>query len=403
MNLRSQEMFLKGLVMNSNLFRDRLPLIIFSVAAFLFLSLSTACSNQKTEAANSGSRPVPVTVAVAERRDVPVTVLAVGNVTPLRTVQVKSMVSAQIMKVHFQVGQELRSGQLLFTLDPRSFQADLAKAEGQLARDKAALANARVMQTRNQALLKEGVVAQQQYDELESTAAQYEAAVEADKGAVESARVNLQYTKIYSPIDGRAGDVLVHEGNIVKANDVPFVVINQIAPIYTNFSVPERYLEDIKKFMSAGTLKVVATLPDSDTPLAQGKVSFIDNMVDRSTGTIMMKAEFSNSQRNLWPGQFVNIKLHLKTESNATVVPSQAVQNGQQGTYVFVVKPDKSVDARIVDLGPTDDGVVVIHKGVEVGETVVTDGQVRIVPGSKVEWKPAETGPASNGAQGKKS
>jgi multidrug efflux system membrane fusion protein len=371
-------------------YRFRLPLLALSAVTAISSILFSSCATQKTQAGSGVARPVPVTVAQADRRDVPVVVNAIGNVTPLQTVQIKSMVTAQVVKVHFTVGQDLQKGQLLFTLDGRSFQADLAKAEGQLARDKAAAATARVSQKRYQALLKEGVVAQQQYDELESTASQYDAAVEADKAAVESARVSLQYTRIYSPIVGRAGDVLVHEGNLIKANDLAMVVINQISPIYTDFAVPERFLSDIKKYMAAGSLKVIATLPDSNAPLAQGKVAFIDNMVDRATGTITMKAEFGNQQRTLWPGQFVNINLQLTTEKNATVVPSQAVQNGQQGTYVFIVKPNKTVEARVVDIGPSDKGMVVIHKGIEVGETVVTDGQVRIVPGATVEWKPAE-------------
>lgn len=382
--------------MTSYRFRRSRMLVPFLTALAAILSVS--CSTQKTQASSGAVRSVPVTVAQADRRDIPVVVSAIGNVTPLQTVQVKSMVTAQIVKVHFTVGQDVQKGQLLFTLDSRSFAADLAKAEGQLARDKAAAANARVSQKRYESLLKEGVVARQQYDELESTAAQYDAAVEADQAAVEVSRVNLQYTKIYSPISGRAGDVLMHEGNLIKANDVAMVVINQISPIYTDFAVPERFLSDIKKYMGAGTLKVVATLPDSNAPLAEGKVAFIDNSVDRATGTIMMKAEFGNQQRMLWPGQFININLHLTTEKNATVVPTQAVQNGQQGTYVFVVKPNKTVEARVVDLGPSDKGMVVIHKGVEFGETVVTDGQVRIVPGSTVEWKSGEAP-----AQGKRS
>jgi membrane fusion protein, multidrug efflux system len=379
-------------------YRFRSPLPVLLPVAILSLFLLSSCTTQKTQAGNGPARSIPVTVAQADRRDIPVVITAIGNVTPLQTVQVKSMVTAQIVKVHFTAGQDLQKGQLLFTLDARTFQADLAKAEGQLARDRAAAANARASQKRYQALLKEGVVAQQQYDELESTASQYDAAVEADKASVESARVNLQYTKIYSPIAGRAGDVLMHEGNLMKANDLAMVVINQISPIYTDFSIPEHFLSDIKKYMAAGTLKVVATLPDSSAPLAQGKVAFIDNMVDRATGTIVMKAEFGNQQRTLWPGQFVNINLQLTTEKNATVVPSQAVQNGQSGTYVFVVKPDKTVESRLVDVGPSDKGLVVIHKGIEVGETVVTDGQVRIAPGSTVEWKASEAPP-----QGKQS
>ncbi len=362
--------------------------------------LLTSCSTQKTEAGNGTPRVVPVTIAEAARRDMPVVLTAIGNVSPAQTVQVKSMVTAEITQVHFTVGQDVRKGQLLFTLDPRSFQADLSKAQGQLARDEAAAANAHVTQKRYHSLLKEGVVAQQQYDEMDSSAAQYDAAVQADKAAVESAKVNLQYTKIYSPITGRAGDVLVHAGNLIKANDAAMVVINQIAPIYADFSVPEKNLADIRKYMAAGTLKVIAAQPESAASLAEGKVAFIDNTVDRATGTIALKAEFQNQRRTLWPGQFVNINLQLTTEKGATVVPTQAVQNGQQGPYVFVVKPDKSVEARNVDLGPSDNTGIVIRKGVEPGETVVTDGQVRIVPGSHVEWN---TSPSPNGPQGKRS
>ena len=374
--------------MNAHRLRSR---ILPSLSALILLSLTfSSCTSEKTQASPGGPRIIPVTVAQADRRDVPVIITAIGNVTPLQTVQVKSMVTAQIMKVHFTVGQDIQKGQLLFTLDPRSFEADLAKAQGQLARDKAAAVNARTSRERFQALLKEGVVAQQQYDEMESNSAQFDAAVQADNAAVEAAKVNLQYTKIYSPIAGRAGDVLVHEGNLIKANDVAMVVINQISPIYADFSLPEKYLADVKKYLASGTLKVIATLPDSSSPLAQGKVAFIDNAVDRATGTINMKAEFTNQQRSLWPGQFVNINLQLTTEKNATVIPTQAVQNGQQGSFVFVVKSDKTVESRNVDLGPTNDGIVVIHKGVEAGETVVTDGQVRIVPGSTVDWKSGE-------------
>jgi multidrug efflux system membrane fusion protein len=330
----------------------------------------------------------------------PVMLTAIGNVSPVQTVQVKSMVTAEIMQVHFAVGQDVKRGQLLFTLDPRSFEADLAKAQGQLAKDEAAAANASTDQKRYQSLLKEGVVAQQQYDAMNSSAAQYDAAVQADKAAVESAKVNLQYTKIYAPITGRAGDILVHAGNLIKANDVAMVVLNQISPIYADFSVPENNLATIRKYMAAGSLKVVAMQPESSTPLAEGKVAFIDNSVDRATGTIALKAEFPNQQRTLWPGQFVNINLHLTTERNATVVPTQAVQNGQQGPYVFVVKADKSVEARNVELGPSDKTEIVIREGVAAGETVITDGHVRIVPGSHVEWN-SSTSPA--GSQGKQS
>jgi multidrug efflux system membrane fusion protein len=383
--------------MNSYRFHSRW-LLTFIAAAILSLGVLAACSGQKTDSVVAGApRIVPVSVAKAQQRDVPVVVSAIGTITPLQTVQIKSMVTAQIMKVNFKEGQDVRKGQLLFSLDDRTFRADLGKAQGALLKDQAAAANARAQQKRMQALLKEGVIAQQAYDEQDSQASQFDAAVEADKAAVESAKVSLLYCKIYSPIDGRTGDLLVKEGNVIKANDVPLVVINQIAPIYANFAIPERYLADIKKFSSTGTLKVTAMLPDTTTPLAQGKVSFIDNMVDRTTGTIAMKADFVNAERKLWPGQYVNISLQLTTEKNATVVPTQALQNGQQGVYVFVVKADNTVEQRILDLGPATEDVTMVRKGVLPGETVVTDGQVRIVPGSKVEVKAPEKKQASDG------
>jgi multidrug efflux system membrane fusion protein len=373
--------------MNFHRFRQRWPLGV-TAAVLLAFGVLTGCAGQKNSAQANAPRIVPVTVAKAQQRDVPVSVSAIGTVTPLQTVQIKSMVTAQIMKVHFKEGQNVQKGDLLFTLDDRSFRADLLKAEGALAKDRAGAVNARAQQKRLQALLKEGVVAQQAYDEQESLANQFDAAVEADQAAVESAKVNLQYCKIYAPISGRTGDLLVKEGNIIKANDLAMVVINQIAPIYAMFSVPERYLAEIKKY--SGGLKVMATLPENNTTLAVGKVSFIDNSVDRTTGTIAMKAEFGNGDHKLWPGQYVNIDLQLTTEKSATVVPTQALQNGQQGVYVFVVKNDNTVEQRILDLGPAVEGVTMVRKGVSPGETVVTDGQVRIVPGSKVEPKSAD-------------
>lgn len=385
--------FLKA---NSSKHSFRAAVVVVALAA---LALLSACSKEKkTQAA--APQTVPVTVAKAETRNVPVTVTAIGTVMPIQTVQVKSMLTAQLIKVHFKEGQDVAKGQLLFELDPRTFQADLSKALGTLARDKAAAQNAHVELKRTEALLKEGVIAKQQYDTQESSAAQLDAVMQADQAAVESAKVNVQYTKIYAPVAGRTGDLLVHEGNLVKANDVPMVVINQIAPIYAEFSLPERYLADVKKYMAAGTLKALATIPDTNEALAQGKISFIDNSVDRATGTIAMKAEFVNTDRKLWPGQYVNMNLQLTTEPNATVVPTQAIQNGQQGTYVFVVKPDTTAELRVVDLGPADNGMTVIRKGVAAGETVVTDGQVRIVPGqSKLTIKQAEA-PKKAAAEG---
>jgi membrane fusion protein, multidrug efflux system len=349
-----------------------------------------ACSKGDAKKASGPPPSVPVVVTTAGQQNVPVVISAIGTVQPFTTVQVKSMVAAQIDHVHFTQGQDVRKGQLLFTLDKRSFEADLQKAVGALAKDKASAENAAVEAKRYAALLKEGVVAQQQYDQMQSTAAQMAAAVESDQAAVQAAKVNLQYTNIYSPVDGRAGDVLVHEGNLVKANDVPLVVINQITPIYAEFNIPEQQLPEVKQFMQRGTLTVDASFPNQQGTVAKGKLTFVDNAVDRQTGTIALKATFQNTDRKLWPGQFVNIGMQLTTLNKAVTVPSQAVQNGQQGTYVYVIKPDKTAEARQVALGVLYGNQQVIKSGVNAGETVVTDGQMRIAPGTRVDAKTAD-------------
>lgn len=364
------------------------------------LAMLGACGKQQKAAGPPPS--VPVTVATAQQQDVPLVVSAIGTVQPFTTVQVKSMVTAQIEQVHFTQGQDVKKGQLLFTLDRRSFEADLNKTLGTLARNKASAENARVESRRYAALLKEGVVAQQQYDQIQSQAAQLEAAVQADQAAVEAARVNLNYTKIYAPVAGRVGDILIHEGNFVKANDVPLVVINQVQPVYVSFNLPEQSLAEVRKFMTVNKLQVEAQFPNTQEVASKGSLSFIDNTVDRQTGTIALKATFSNADRRLWPGQFVNVNMRLTTLNNVVTIPSQAVQNGQQGTYVFVVKQDKSTETRPVALAFNYRGASVVKSGVNAGEVVVTDGQLRIAPGSKVDVKTAEN-QQSPAAEGQKS
>lgn len=361
-----------------------------TVALLILLAVVlTGCKSETKVAA--APPPVPVVVTEAAQQNVPVEFQAVGNVEPYSNVQIKSMVTAQVMSVHFTQGEDVKKGQLLFTLDPRTFEADLGKAQGQLGRDVAAAANAQVQEKRYASLFKEGVVAREQYDQMQSMADQMQAAVEADKAAVESAKVNLQYTKIYSPINGRTGDVMIKAGNLVKANDLALVALNQVEPIYATFAIPERNLGDVKKYMSAGSLKVQASFNDPSAQPSNGKLDFINNAVDPATGTISMKAAFPNADRRLWPGQFVNVRLTLTTQPNATVVPSQAVQSGQQGTYVYVVKTDKTVEPRPVAVGTQFGNVLVIKSGIAPGETVVTDGQSRLAPGMKVEAKNAST------------
>jgi multidrug efflux system membrane fusion protein len=256
---------------------------------------------------------------------------------------------------------------------------------------------ARSNAARYAALFKEGVIARELYENMMSAADQAEAAVVADEGAVESARVNVTFTKIYSPINGRTGNLQLYPGNVSKANDVPLVTINEVSPIYASFSIPEQFLPDVERQMAKASLRVEATIPSTTVPADIGKVTFIDNTVDRTTGTITLKATFPNKDYTLWPGQFVTVVLTLNNRPNATTVPSQAVQSGQQGPYLFVVKADKTVELRLVKLGPQFQNQLIVEQGVSPGETVVTDGHIRLVPGSRVDFKRAESPHADAG------
>src|SRR5579859_3841610 len=322
---------------------------------------------------------VPVVVAVVEQRDIPIEVRAIGNVQPFSTVQIKSQVSAQLEKVHFKEGQDVKKGQLLFTLDRRQLEADLKKLEGQVAKDQAQLLNYQAKAARYTQLQKEGVISQQDYDAAVSDAEAIKASLAADRAAADSQRVQLNYTSIYSPIDGRTGGLQVYEGNLVKANDVPILVtINQISPIYVEFALPEQQLEEVKQFSSTKKLKVKAVISGDNQNPELGDLSFIDNTVDSTTGTIKMKATFTNQDHRLWPGQFVDAVLTLATQPNAIVVPSAAVQTGQQGLYVYVVQPDMTAINRNVNVTRTYGADSIVTSGVQPGDRVVTDGQVRL-------------------------
>ncbi len=381
----------------SALLRRSLPGIMV-LACLALLGLFAASCQQTANSKQSNEVPaVPVTVAQAEQREVPITVSAVGNILPFSTVQIKTMVSAEIKQALFKEGDYVRKGQLLFLLDQRSFEADLVKAQGQLEKDKATAVTARANARRYTALFKEGVVARELYEQMISTADQAEAAVLADQGAVDSARVNLTYCRIYSPIDGRTGGMQLYPGNVSKANDLPLVTINQFSPIYASFSIPEQFLPQVKQRLATGGLQVQATIPSTTAPVDVGKVTFVDNTVDRSTGMITLRATFPNKDHNLWPGQFVTVALTLENRPNATVVPSQAVQSGQQGSYLYVVKQDKTVEMRLVKVGPQYKEQLIIEDGVKPGETVVTDGHVRLVPGARVDFKAAQSSPQGAG------
>lgn len=369
--------------------RARVGLVCLLPAAALALA---GCSKQ-TEAV-SAPPAVPVLVATSVQKTIPVEVKAIGTVEAYSNVAVKAQVSGELVAVHFREGEDVKAGQPLFGIDRRPFEVALQQAEANLARDQARLENARVQAQRYAKLFEEGVASREQFDQARTDAEALDAAVRADRAAVEKAKLDLQYCSIVAPLGGRTGSLIVHQGNLVKANDDPaLVVINQMSPIYVNFSLPEQYLGPVRAYRAAGKLHVEAVIPDDTGAPERGEVTFIDNTVDSATGTIRLKATFPNPQRRLWPGQFVNVALRLTAEPNAIVVPAPAVQTGQSGTYVFVVKPDRTVEMRPVETGRTYQTEVVILEGLAAGETVVTDGQLRLVPGSRVEVK---SGLASN-------
>lgn len=352
------------------------------LAAVLLL---LACGGKaQQQGARPSFPPAPVTVAVAEQTPVPVELNAIGNAQSYRTVQVKSMVDGQIERVLFRQGDDVRAGQLLFQLDKRPFQAALDQALGKLAQDKATAANSRAQAGRDEALLKAGVLAPQDAQTQESQAQAYEAAVQADKAAVETAKVNLGYTDIRAPISGRAGALLVDVGNLVKANDTnALTTLNQVEPIYVAFNIPEAQLPAVRARAKAG-LQVQAFVPNDPKP-ESGTLSFIDNTVDQTTGTIKLMGTFRNRERKLWPGEFFNVRLVLGTDSRALVVPASALQNGETGKYIYVVQPDGTAVMQPVTSSRTYRQLAVIDKGISAGQRVIVDGQYRVIPNSKVE------------------
>ena len=365
--------------------------LLAALVLVLTAALASISCSSKT-AAVGPDLAVPVNVAKAVKKTVPIQLSAIGTAEAYSTVSIKGQVNAVLKEVHFKQGDFVKKGDLLFTLDARPFQASLAQAEANLARDKAQADLTIVQAERYKKLYAQGISAKEQYDQMEANAAAQQGSVHADEAAVESAKLQLQYCAIYSPVDGRTGALQVYPGNLVKENDVPvLVVINEIAPLYEDFSVPEQYLGVIKKYMAGGRLQIEAT-PYGDTAAEVGYLTFVDNTVDSTTGTIKLKGTFANTDHRLWPGQFSTVSLRLSEEENATVVPTQAVQTGQSGDFVFVIKPDQSAESRPVKVARTLGTESVIAKGIEPGETVVTDGQLRLIPGIKVQIKAAPQG-----------
>jgi len=374
---------------------------------------------------------VPVTVAKAVQKNVPVEIQVIGNVEAYNTISVKAQVTGQLTQVHFKEGDYVHKGEMLFNIDPRPLQAALDQAKANLSRDQATLGQAQANLARDEAqaryaqaqstryaeLFQNGIISKDQSEQLRANAEataqavaadkatidSTRAAIESSKAAVENAEVQLSYCQIPSPIDGRTGNLTVKQGNVVSANTVELMTINQIEPIYVTFSVPESQLTAIKRYMAMGTLPVRARPQDDETGVDEsGALTFVDNTVDVTTGTIKLKGTFLNAGHKLWPGQFVRVTLRLTTQANAVVVPNEAVQTGQNGSFIYVVKQDRTVESRPVTTGARVDQDMVVESGLEPGETVVTEGQLRLAPGSRVVVRDGRGGGGGGGGRGKK-
>ena len=351
--------------------------------AALVMSTLVGCSRKGA----GGPSKVPVTVAHAEQRAVPFEIPATGTAEPVQTVSVQSQVTGVLTHVTFHEGDDVTAGQVLFEIDPRPFQAALDQAKAMLARDQAQAQAAQLDAERYAELVKRDYVTKSDYDAKRAAADALQATLRADSAAVAYAALNRDWATIRAPIAGRTGRLLVREGNLVRAqNPDPLVVINQIHPILVRFAVPEQHLAGIQRYRR-NRLPVLVSPSKTDTVLTEGVLSFVDNSVDTTTGTVLLKGEFPNRDNALWPGEFLTVRLQLYVEDSAVVVPSQAVMNGQQGTYLFVVNQDGTARSQPVTVERTAGAYAVIAQGVRAGEEVVTDGQVRLVSGAAVEVK----------------
>jgi multidrug efflux system membrane fusion protein len=357
---------------------------------------AAACGGEaapSTPAAGGGrgsqnTQAVPVTTAPVVQKSVPLAVQGIGTVIAASTVTVRAQVTGELTAVHFIEGDEVQEGQVLVDIDKRPLEAALQQTQAALDRDIAQTVNAKSQAARYQDLLQRGIATKEQVDQILANAAALEATVALDRATLENAKVQLQYATIRAPLTGKTGLLQVHPGNLVRATDTtPIVTINKITPVYVSFSVPEAMLPDLKRYMARGKLAVTALPPNEQGAPATGLINFIDNAVDPTTGQIKVKGTFPNTDRRLWPGQYVNVNVTLSTEPKAIVAPSLAVQTGQQGTYVFVVKPDQTVDLRSVVVERTSGDQSVIKSGLNPGEIVVTDGQLRLNPGTRVSVK----------------
>jgi membrane fusion protein, multidrug efflux system len=367
-----------------------------AAAAFVLIAAAAAFFAQK----RSDGRPlqpseppaIAVTAAVVLQKTIPVQLKAIGTVESFASVSIKSRISGQLVQVHFKEGQDVSKGQLLFTIDPRPYEVALKEAQARLAKDKVLVGKAELDAKRYAELAGKDYVSKDKSEQARANAAALRATVAGDQAAVENAQLQLSYCYIHAPFNGRTGSLLVDEGAQIKANDDRGLVdITQIVPIYVSFSLPQQDLGRIQQHMQQQTLPVAAFLPGDRAHPEEGSLTFLDNRISSETGTIGLKATFTNSDRRLWPGQFVDVVLTLATKPDAVVVPSQAIQTGQQGLFVFIIKPDMTVEARLVKTTMTVGSETVVDSGVSPGDRVVTDGQFRLVPGSRVQIRKAKS------------
>jgi membrane fusion protein, multidrug efflux system len=364
---------------------SRFGRILFQlILAFLMIAIA-GCGK---EGPPPGFPPATVLAAKTVQKDMPLAIPAIGTVEALKTINIYSRVNGQLLQIHFREGQDVRRGQLLFTIDPATYREKLHQAEAKLAKDIAQLKFNDEEAKRYAFLLGKGAVSKSEADKYLTEAAAYSATVKSDRAELEDARLNLAYCSIIAPFDGRTSAYGVHLGTIVRPNDTSLTTLNQITPVYVRFSVAEKHLADIHRYVKSGSVTVkVSPKKDFTGEVPVGKLVFIDNAIDTTTGMITLKAEFANINKLLWPGQFVNVSLHLAMQPGAVVAPLRAIQQGDKGQFVFVVKPDMTADIRPVVVDRAMGEEAVIAKGLVAGETVITDGHLKVRPGGKVEIK----------------
>ena len=370
--------------------------LVLSLAAIVAIWRLSPGTEVPVAAAQTAAPGVPVTAGTVTAQDVPVFLNGIGTVQAYNMVAIKSRVDGQIVKVDFKEGQDVKEGEPLLQIDPRPFQAALEQAQANKQKDEAQLVGAQLDLDRYEKLIGSGWQTRQSYDQQKATVGQLQASIKGDEAQINTAKLNLSYSDIRSPIDGRLGAKLVDKGNLVHANDnAPLVTITEVKPIFVSFTLPQETLDDVRENHKGSPLVVYAYSGDGKKQLAEGKLTLIDNSIDQSTGTVHLKARFDNDDERLWPGQFVSLRVVLSTRREVATVPAQTVQNGPNGYYAYVIKPDDTVERRAVDIASIQDGIAVVTKGLSPGERIVVDGQYRLTEGVRVKPTAPQTGAAS--------